>query len=193
MACVYGTVGSQERGVEEMRTPTPRKPSRVSGPGTRCAPRLRLRCLRRPGSRKRTRPFSPPGPAQHRSPALPLVGRRDGLPADRRAVAVRKRVARRTASDRGGVVVLMASAFHRASNGCPWWTERARRGRRRPDPQAREERARMVRESFALSSSRKSSIFGRQRVRTSRARRGLSSCLSSCYQRRTRRHYSLSP
>jgi len=40
-----------------------------------------FRCLRGRGSRSLPRPFSPPG--RHRRPALPLVGRRDGLPAGR--------------------------------------------------------------------------------------------------------------
>ena len=48
-------------GIEESR-----KPSARSTPRTRCAPRSRcsLRCLRRPGSSRVPRPFSPPGPGR---------------------------------------------------------------------------------------------------------------------------------
>ena len=50
-------------GSVQIRTEESRKPSALSTPGTRCAPRSRcsLWCLRRPGSPRAPRPFSPPG------------------------------------------------------------------------------------------------------------------------------------
>jgi len=110
----YRTGGSFQESLKERETATPRKPSARSGPGACCAPPCG-RCLLRPGSRTAPRPFSPPWSAQHRSPALPLVGRRDGLPGG----YGRKRDSRRTVRIRGGVVITIACAFHRASNAVP--------------------------------------------------------------------------
>ena len=61
-ACAVVSVnGSVEIRIEEFR-----KPSALSTPGTRCAPRSRcsLWCLHRPGSPSVPRPFSPPGPGR---------------------------------------------------------------------------------------------------------------------------------
>jgi len=109
----YRTGGSFQESLKKERQQHPESPRRARSRAC-CAPPLRS-VLTAPGFPDRASPFQSSMVSTAPQPCPSLVGRRDGLPGG----YGRKRDSRRTVRIRGGVVITIACAFHRASNAVP--------------------------------------------------------------------------